>query len=795
MKHPAPARRSHFFALAAAGLLAPAVTVAADPATQNFDIPSQALSSALTRFSAATGLQVLYEGDIAERITAPELKGVYSPEQALQKMLRGSGLNYRFSNGNTVTLEKKAVVEPQSAAGVTTLPSVTVTGKAYYDSASADNPGYAVNATSTATKTATPVMDTPMSIQVIPKTVLDDQQAYRIADAVKNVSGVQAPFQLGYDGFVVRGFDLTRLEYRNGVRIPLSNFDLANVQAVEVLKGPSSGLYGRIEPGGMINVVTKKPQAEPRYSLNQRFGSYDYYRTEANATGALNADKSLKYRIDLSYLDTKSFRDRMFNDKIFVAPALTWQASAQTEFNFSMEYSYENRPMDGGFPAIGQRVANLPINRTFDYPGTRDTYEKFIADFNWSHEFNDRWKLRNGVTTFIFNEHWNEISAVGLRADKRTNEYWNWSGPRNTQQHSVFLDLTGHFDLYGTQHEVLAGTDYYILERTNSVSSVFLGTVDIYNPVFPPIDVAAVSGLPHDLNSFRQESWNGVYFQDQITLWDKLQIMGGGRYDWASTGNGNASTNVQDAERELRNIDEDYFSPRTGILYRPLPWLSLYGNYVESVGANNGLTADGSALPSQTAQQYEAGIKTELFDGKLLSTIAFFDLTKQNTLTPDPKFRNVSRAIGEARSRGLEIDVSGQIGDAVSVVGSYAYTDSEITKDTDNAGKRLPNAPLHSGSFWLKYAFQQPTLKGFSVGAGVYTASKRWGDAANSYYDDAYARLDLYAAYKQKIAGATVTTQLNINNVTDTRYYSLNSPSFNLPAEPITALGSVRVEF
>ena len=287
-------------------LLISGVTIA-DSNTRHYRIPAQPLTDALMQFATDTNLRLLFTADKVRGMSANSIDGSMTQAQALSKLLQGSGMTYRFVDAKTVTVElppsnfkKTATVEetpePQSSSD-TTLPKVTVEADAEadpYDPTNITDPynkSYSVSNSSTATKTDTPIINTPMSIQVVPKQILRDQQAYRIQDAVRNVSGVQPNFiGGGFDNFTVRGFNVETFQYRNGIRLSDLNFDLANTQQVEVLKGPSSGLYGRVEPGGLINVVTKRPQANPYYSLEQRFGSYGYFRTQADATGAITKD-------------------------------------------------------------------------------------------------------------------------------------------------------------------------------------------------------------------------------------------------------------------------------------------------------------------------------------------------------------------------------------------------------------------------------------------------------------------------------------------------------------------------
>ncbi len=757
-------------------------------------IPAQPLPAALESLAQQTGIKPFLVNDVAQGKNSQAVNGQYSAREALTKLLAGTGLSYAFSSDDAVIIKA-----PDNGSNASTLPVVKVMGEAVQDVNDPYNKSYTVTNSSIATKTDTPIMETPLSIQVVPRAVLKDQQAFRIQDAVKNVSGVQQRDNDGYDNFLVRGFDLGRLTFRNGIRIPLVNLDFANIQQVEVLKGPASILFGRIEPGGMINAVTKRPQEEAYYSLEQRFGSYDFYRTEASATGALTDDKSLLYRFDLSYLDKNSYRDFVLNDRIFIAPSLTWRPSDSTEFNLSLDYFDEDRAFDTGQPAIGKNIGQLPINRQFaGQPGLVDNFESHVIDFNWSHKFNDQWQIRNGVVATFLNEDWNEIYSWVLNNDNRTVDRFSWFGGRNTNSQSVYLDLNGKFDTFGIKHNILIGGDYYSLEQAGTATDQFVDSIDVFNPVFPNLDVNALRNGPKGFNSVEESSWYGIYFQDQITLWDKLHILGGGRWDITTSGSGFSGTSLADAQVNFSDIEKNKFSPRVGILYQPWHWLSVYGNYVESIGAGNGgVSRTGTPFEPETAEQYEVGFKTELFDSRITSTVAFFHLTKDNILTPDPINPNFRIATGRARSQGIEVDISGKITDELSLIGTYAWTDTKILQDNNgNQGNRLPLVALNSGSLWLKYDFQQAFLKGFSFGAGVFAADKRFGDSANSFSDGAYARVDMMAAYKFNIGPTRLTTQVNVNNVTDTEYFLLQgNRAQNLPAEPLTVIGSIRLEY
>jgi iron complex outermembrane receptor protein len=782
----------------------------ADPqsTTLNFNIPAQPLADALNAFIATSDWQVGFPAGMAKDVRSTAVNGNYTPQQALQRLLTGSGLSYRLTGANTVTLEQA----PQSKADTTTLATMTVNGKKEYNPNDPYNKDYAVPNASSATKTDTPIMETPMSIQVVPKAVIQDQQAVQLGDAVKNVSGVFQGFTFGgfAEEFMIRGFNTNYANYLDGFRWPASRLALANAERVEVVKGAASNLYGRIEPGGMINVVTKRPQATPYYSLEQRFGSYDLYQTLADATGAINDDGSLMYRVNFEYLDKNSFRDFAFTDRVFVAPSLTWKVSDRTQLDLDFIYSNEDTLEDHGVVAslTTRRPVDIPISRFLGEPSTdKSKTEIYYTGLTLKHAFSDNWAVRAK-----FNMQQRDALDLQHPGTPGLNEATGmlnrafFGGDSVNDTYFGTVDVTGKFSTWGVKHEALAGLDHYNV--TGDVSSYFFGPtifggpiqpINIYNPVYGQSGInLATRQKSQFLTS--ESDWTGVYFQDQITLFDKLHIMGGGRYDWASQVSGAAfgtDKSLADAKASETGISNQRFSPRVGLLYQPWNWLSLYGNYVESLGAaNTARDASGQILQPETAKQYEAGFKTEFFDKRLISSVAFYQLTKQNmavAMVGTP----FSQAIGEARSRGVEIDVTGRVTDGLSLIGTYAYTDASILKGT-NAGNRLWNVPRNAGSLWAKYDLQQEAVRGLSVGAGVYFQSQKEGDTANSFELPGYGRLDALVKYQLPITKTKTTLQFNVENLLDHRYYASTvgwSPAFVNPGAPRTFMGSVKVEF
>jgi len=363
------------------------------------------------------------------------------------------------------------------------------------------------------------------------------------------------------------------------------------------------------------------------------------------------------------------------------------------------------------------------------------------------------------------------------------------------------VDLTGHFSTWDLEHTLLIGTDYYHGVDAGA-SSEFRGnvpTINVFNPVY---GFTQFLNDPIGLLSKTKNEWYGFYVQDQVELWEQWQLLFGSRFD-------HAEFKVSGSEKRV-----DEFSPRVGLLYHPVSWLGVYADYVKTFNAaNQGTTVTGDIPDPEKSKEYEVGLKGEWLDGKLSANLAFFELTKTKIQTPLPApFVNKVAVTGEQVSRGIELDLSGQLTDYWNLIATYAYTDTEVTKDSapldtvigssgsGNTGHRFANVPRNAGSVWTTYDFSGLGAQGFSAGAGVYLASDRAGNIDNSFDMPGYARLDSMLKYQRKVGLSNVTLQFNIENLLDKEYIASSNgfASFihqTMPGTPRTFLGSVKVEF
>jgi len=657
--------------------------------------------------------------------------------------------------------------------------------------------GYVVDNAATATRIDTPLRDIPQSIQVVPQQVLEEQQIIRVRDALRNVSGIGEGNSFGNsrETYVIRGFFTTDV-LRNGF-LERSNFrafrETANLERVEILKGPASVLYGNLEPGGIVNLVTKVPLAEPRYSFELQAGSFGTIRPSIDLTEPLNTDRTLRYRLNAAYERSDDFRDFDQDiERIFVAPVLSWQVSDRTDLIFELEYLHDERPFDRGIIAFGDGIADIPFDRILGEPDDVVRLEEFSAALRLNHQLDENWTLRNGVRFFTTDNSFrfaradtlDEATGELTRSDWSDNEssFWNYA---------LQTSIQGQFSTGALEHTLLVGVDLFRLTDTFDNRS----SIEPIEPP-PPINIFAPEyGLGDrpsrddltDIFRFEDKIDNlGIYLQDQITVTNSLKFLLGGRFDII---NQNSSFNGEESEQQ-----EQAFTPRLGIVYQPLEPLSLYASFSQSFTPNSGTTVEGDLLSPERGTQYEVGMRGELFDGRLTANLAAYNLTKRNIAVTDPNNIDFSIAIGEQRSRGIELDVIGEISPGWNIIASYAHTDAEVTEDGGSSleGNQLADVPRNAASLWTSYEIQRGDLQGLGFGVGLFFVGDRSGNLENDYEIPSYVRTDASIFYRRD----SWRVAINFKNVFDVDY--IQNAGFGRtsnPGAPFTVLGSIAVEF
>ncbi|AWA37895.1 TonB-dependent siderophore receptor [Pseudomonas fluorescens] len=651
-----------------------------------------------------------------------------------------------------------------------------------YESPAGPVKGYRATRSSSATKTDTAIRDIPQAISVVPASVLKDLGSTSVERALDFAGGVSKQNNFGgltlYE-YSVRGFTTSEF-YQDGFsanRGYPSTPDAANIERIEVLKGPAASLYGRGDPGGTVNIVTKKPQPAAFTTLQTSAGSRDRYRTALDVNTPLDDQGDVLSRINLAVEDNNSFRDHVDSKRVFVAPSLSWQLNPDTSLLVESEFVRHGSTFDRGIVAPNNKWSGVSRSTFLGEPndGNIDNHNNRLQA-TLEHHLNDAWKLRlashykEGKLWGFASEN-RPLNADGHTVNRRYRE-------RDTNWHDSItqLELRGLFDLGTWQHELLIGSEYENFRKNERVTTIAGGpyAIDIYNPVYgQPKPNGARSGT----DFFEHVESHALNLQDQIVFSEKLRGMIGARFE-------HFEQTIDDHSRNTTSRQtHDALTQRAGLLYQLTPDTGLFANASTSFKPNNGLDAAGKSFDPEEGVGYEIGIKNELFDERLSSTLAFFHIDKENVLALDPG-TDTSRAMGKARSRGFDLQVTGQVTDAVRVIGAFAWIDAEVTKGDAAipAGSRILGVAKRSGSVLGVYEFQDGRLRGSDIGAAFTYVGDRSGESGSDFELPAYHTVDLLAHYK---ASDTVTLGLNLNNLFDEKYYERSYSNYWVnPGEP-----------
>jgi iron complex outermembrane recepter protein len=662
--------------------------------------------------------------------------------------------------------------------------------------------GYRVPNATTATKTDTPLRDIPQSIQVVPRQVIEDQGSTRISDITRNVSGVTTttgPSGVG-ESFTIRGFTGNEFgasnEFRNGFRsLGLGSFNTSNIERVEVLKGPASVLYGQIEPGGLINFVTKQPLDRPYYSGELEIGSFDFYRPSLDISGPLSRDKRLLYRLNLGYENSGSFVNFVDRQIFQITPSLSYAISDNTKLTLSYEYLSEEGTNNPGLPR-NPIAFNLPRSLFLGEPDDTVDSEAQALTLGLEHRFSDNWQLRSRFA-WQSESFKRDAFRIGrrLEPDGRTlGRFLQVDTEDRTNSYSIQTDVIGKFKTGPIDHQLLFGIEWVNFSDLDATGFAPVDGIDIFAPVYgaprPTLFDDGADRLTTRSNTI------GLYLQDQVTLLPNLKLLVGGRYEFI-----NETSRVQpldvDGVTEIDEPSEDSFSnqafsPRVGIVYQPIEPVSLYASYSTSFVPNNTLARTGELIEPTRGTQFEVGVKTELFDGKLAATLAAYQITRTNVLTVDPVDDNFSIPIGKTRSRGIEFDLSGEPLPGLNIIGSLFINDSVVTVGDEftPVGDTLIDAPRSGASLWATYEIQKGPVRGLGLGAGLFYVGEVEAELPNSFVLPSYVRADATLFYKRD----NWRVSLNFKNLFNTDTFT-NQGAAIYPGEPFTVLGSVSISF
>ncbi|MFJ3450444.1 TonB-dependent siderophore receptor [Pseudomonas sichuanensis] len=663
----------------------------------------------------------------------------------------------------------------------------------------ADGPveGYRATRSASATRTDTALHETPQSVSVVPKDVLEDTGATRLQDALDYAGGIGRANNFGGQGlttFTVRGFTTGEF-YRNGFPINRGypNAPDANtVERLEVLRGPATALYGRGDPGGTFNVVSKQPLPESKVTLGSQLDDQGMHRATLDATGPLSQDGSLAYRLNVLGEGGESFRDDVQSERYDVAPVLSWQVNDSTKIVFEGDFMRNNHPLDRGLTRYGTQTGSA----------SRDTYiwekgsdnllhnDNNMAQLRFEHLLNDNWTLAGGMQWLDGTLQGNAVEANKAPADGHTlQRNFNYRKLEWTDR-DYQLNLTGHFDTGAFSHTLLTGIEYEdydyrsIIQRSSATDGTY--PIDIYHPVLGQPRPALTRTTTHDQENLKTWAW---FVQDQVALTERLKALAGVRLERFEHDYDNYLPGAKGWQAA-----DNAVTPRFGLLYDLTDTVAVYANTARSFKPNTGASRQGDGFDPEKGKSYELGMKWEALERQLSVDAAIYHIVKENVLTRDPADPNYSLAAGEVRSRGLDLNVAGNITPEWRVIGGYAYVDAEVTKDNRlPSGTRLANIPRNSFSLLNTYEFQDGLAKGLGLGVGLKYVDDRNGQTeAVTYTMEQYSVVDLLSYYK---VNEHVRLNLDVKNVFNKGYDEGAFNTYAYPGAPRTVQAGVAYTF
>jgi iron complex outermembrane receptor protein len=649
---------------------------------------------------------------------------------------------------------------------------------------------YALPNSTTATKTDTPLMETPMTVEVLPLKIIRDLgiTSGGLTEALAYVGVQSNGFGAQGESLSFRGFS-TSTTLWNGFRIDEITTNLLganggvwmdNVERLEVLKGPSSSLYGRAEPGGAVNIVTKKPINSGFYaSVNTGIGSWADRWVGADVSGMLNEAQTVRYRLNVSNQDSHSWYTHGPDyHSLAVAPVLEWQIGPNTRLTFEGQYrdleGISGQPYVPINPATGKLLSVSPKNTLL--PGNEARFEQRRSMLGLQHQFNPDWSIswrymQNQVYSPYNRNNFVLGSTFPITAGNLDSSLMVGNTKNRLKVDASMVDISGHVHTAGLNHTLLLGADYYRTQVNQRSGFDFSQTTNYLDPS-PPVDPA----LTDYWRIHRYET--AFYLQDQIQFANDWHLLLGGRYQKLKDHSVSDAPSLFLPFQEV-TYEKNVFLPRAGLLWRAMPWLSTYYNYSENMGANTGLNAQGRPLRPEEARQHELGIKTEWLDGRLNALFSVFELNKYNISSVDPANPAFNISVGEVRSRGYELNIQGALTDQWNIILNSslarpmvikgAEAASAFTGPTIVAGQLLPYVSNRTFSMLSSYRLHG-AMEGWSLGGGYYWSSAPNPQDGATIRTHAYEIVSLFANYETILSGHKTLLQLNINNLFDKKY-------------------------
>ena len=703
----------------------------------------------------------------------------------------------------------------------------------------------------TAVRSGLKPMDNPQAIQVIGAEIIEQQQAIRLSEVLKNANGVYVSSARGgaQESFFSRGYDMSANNmFKNGFRYNAGSIpDVSGLDKVEFLKGGSALLFGNVAPGGIVNLVTKTPSFKSGGEISMQMGSYAFYKPSIDFYGPLT--KSIAFRINGSYENSESFRDVVKNERLYINPSLLFDITQKTQITLQGDYLSADWTPDFGTGIIGKEILDLPRNAFYGSLWSNGTTKSASASVLLNHDFNKNWKLNFNSSFQSYNRGSNSTAQLSNLDTYATPGDWNRGLAKNKNLEQILgdqLSLQGNFNTGSVKHQIFTGADW-----ENSFATAYTYTFDEKYvqtgtknglPVYGPTLYDTINLFTFDPNNQRKDipttdratqiaktdtNRFGVYFQDLISITEKFKVLAGIRWSWQEsevstykeTFTGGKQTVAP--ENAIPTVTpkrlDNAFSPKAGLIYQPTKDVSLFGSYSNSFTPNTGTTADLQPIKPSIIDQVEAGIKTDFLKGLLSTNVTVYQITNSNlaqmaefkadgTANTDPNTKVLS---GATKSKGIEIDVTAKPVEGLNIIAGYSYNDMRYTETSGLNGSfiegdRVARTPLNTANLSFFYTLQEGLLKGVSVGAiGNYIGDRIGG--WNSQYDstkpggiwdreiplEGYTTIDVSAGYTWK----KISILCKLSNITNELNYTVHENYSVNPIAPRQIMTSLRYKF
>lgn len=752
-----------------------------------YDLPAAPLASTLNQIASQAGLALSLDPSLAAGKTSAPVKGQFDAPGALREALRGTGLQLQYSSAGSYSLVA-------STDGVVALPETNISGQQAGESAWAPADGYLATRTAAGTKTDTALVEAPRSISVATRQQMEDRNVQNLDDAVRYMPGiVSASYgsDTRYDWMRVRGFEPT--QFLDGLPLPRGVYanpkaETWNLDRLALLRGPASSVYGQTPPGGLLDMVSRRPSADTSHAVQIQYGSDNYRQINFASTGKIDDQGQFLYGLSGVVRDAGTQVDHIDNKRYNIAPSLTWNIDTDTSLTLLTQFTRDDTGATSQFMPIQGTKIKSPLGKVSHHKNLGDPdyefYDRtyYALGYAFEHRFNDVWQFRQNLR-YTKSELSFQQLTVGSYAYAPADAAGNISRTstnvnEDIGQFAVDNNFQANFATGNIDHTVLIGLDH---QRTStSYLSIYGdgGKTNIFNPVYgQPIVRPARAGAYYDYD--QKTIQTGLYVQDQMAL-NQWRLTLGGREDWVHQG----TTYLN--KKDVTNTDRSKnFSGNAALSYVFDSGVVPYLSYAESFQpASNASVSPTESYKPTEGKQWELGIKYQPPGSNTLLSAAVYDLTQKNVLVTSigAGGESITNQTGEVKVKGLELEAVSDVTENLKVIAAYTLAKSEVQKGIYQ-GNRLQLMPNQQASLWTDYTWHSGVLDGFGIGAGARYTGNTYGDQANTWLGkaDAYTVFDAAVHYDlgrldNSLKGASL--KLNASNLFDKDYLSTCDGSY-----------------